>query len=183
MVFRNLVAIGSLAGLAGADLVQQPRLVSEQIPGGPTYSYYKDGFSRAHTAGSLVGGAAGLALGQVLLKDRNFTTGQGTLLTLAPLAGALVGLGISYLATPERQYNGVPGEPYRDPNDHSELYLTMSTVGAAAGFAAMYAPLARQARGVESAGRFEFTINPMVVGQVLRGSRAPIPIGAVRFRF
>jgi hypothetical protein len=183
MVFRNLVAMGSLAGLAGGDLVQQPRLLTEQIPGGPVYSYYEDGFSRVHSAGSLLGGAAGITVGRLLLKDRNFTTGQGTLLTLAPLAGGLIGLGIGYLATPEKQYDFVPGQAYRDPNDHSELYLTLSTLGAVAGFAAMYPPLARQAYAARPAGRFEFSINPLAAAHLLRGSPSQTMVASIRYRF
>jgi hypothetical protein len=183
-IFRNVTGIGALAGIAVGDLIQKPRIVVEVIPGGGTYSYVEDGFSRTHTAAGLAGAAAGLVLGRALVTGRDFTTSQGTLLTLSPLAGGLLGLGIAYLATPERAVNYDATVPYQDPNDHSELYLTVSALGAAAGFAALYPAMARQS-AVPAArpAQLRFSLNPLAPAQILGGSRARIVLGSVHYRF
>lgn len=182
-IFRNLAAIGGLGGVAVADVIQQPRTLTETPPGGSPYSYVDDGFSTVHSAGGLVGTAAGMVLGRALLRGRNFTTGQGTFLTLAPLAGGLLGLGIAYLATPEKAYDYDPSVPYRDPNDHSELYLGMSALGAAAGFAAMYPAMAKQAREQELGSRLGISLNPVALAQVAGGHTGRVFLGSVQYRF
>lgn len=184
-VFRNLTAIGGLTGLAVGDIIQQAKVITQINPDGSTYSYVEDGFfTRTQHAGSLIGAAAGLVLGHRLVTGRNFSTGQGTLLTLSPLAGGLLGLGIAYVATPERRYDFYdPQQPYRDPNDHSELYLTASALGAAAGFAVAYPAMARDARAQRSAANLRFTVNPLAVAQLVGGGRSRIPLGSVSYRF
>ena len=182
-VFRNVTAIGGVLGLAVGDIIQQPRVVTETQPGGGSYSYVDDGFSRTHSGAGLAGTAAGVMLGRALLKGRNFSTGQGTLLTLGPLAGGLLGVGIAYLATPERQYVADPSIPYRDPNDHSELYLTMGALGAAAGFAAMYPAMARQARATEFGSNWQFSLNLLAIAHFAGRMRSRITLGSVQFRF
>lgn len=124
-------------------------------------------------------------LGRALVTGRNFTTNQGTLLTLSPLAGGLLGLGIAYLATPERQSDYDPTVPYRDPNDHSELYLTVSALGAAAGFAALYPAMAKQSSppGARDTQLRFFSVNPLAPAQILGGNRARIVLGSVQYRF
>ena len=183
-VFRNVTGIGALAGIALGDLIQKPRVITEVIPGGPTYSYVDDGFSRTHTAAGLAGAAFGIVLGRALVTRRNFTTSQGTLLTLSPLAGGLLGLGIAYLATPERPTAYDPMAPYQDSNDHSELYLTVSALGAAAGFAALYPAMARQSSAPPAPdANLRFSVNPLAPAQILGGSRARIVLGSVQYRF
>lgn len=184
VIFRNVALIGGLAGVAVGDVIRMPHTVTDSIPGGSSYSYVEDGFSGTQTAAGLVGATAGIVLGRSLVANRNFTTNQGTLLTLSPLAGGLLGLGIAYLATPERYTDYDPTVPYEDPNDHSELYLTVSALGAAAGFAALYPAIARQsAKAVSSSGRLQFSVNPLAPAQMLGGSRARVMLGSVQFRF
>ena len=185
-IFRNVTAIGALTGLAVGDIIHRPRLITQTFTdpvSGATQSssYYEDEFSSPHSAGGLIGAAAGAVLGRALVTRRNFTTAQGTFLTLAPLAGGLLGLGLAYVATPDRPYN--PGEPYRDPNDHSELYLTASALGAGAGFAALYPAMARQARGATLGSNLQFSVNPLAAAQVLGGSRGPVPLASFNYRF
>jgi hypothetical protein len=68
------------------------------------------------------GAAAGMFAGRMLVANWNFTTSQGTLLTLSPLAGGLLGLGITYLATPEQSgYNRDPSVPWRIPTTIASL--------------------------------------------------------------
>jgi hypothetical protein len=183
-VFRNVTGIGTLAGIAIGDIIHQPKLRTETYPGG-SFSYYEDRFSRVHAGAGLIGMAAGAALGRKIVAGRNFTTGQGTLLTLSPVAGALLGVGIAYLATPEKYYSYPPGPPVaaRDPNDHSELYLTMAALGAGAGFAALYPALAQHAPKANTEARLEFSINPLLAAHFVRASREPITLGSVTYRF
>lgn len=116
VIFRNVTAMGALAGIAVGDIIHQPRLITQSDPfSGTTSSYYEDKFSRTHSAAGLIGTAAGMVLGRALVTGRNFTTSQGTLLSLSPLAGGLIGLGLAYVATPEKAYNYDPNQPYRDP--------------------------------------------------------------------
>jgi hypothetical protein len=182
-ILRNVTAIAALAGVAVGDVIQKPRLITEVVPGGGSYSHVEDGFSRTHTAAALTGTATGIVLGRALVTNRNFTTGQGTLLTLSPLAGGLLGLGIAYLATPERAvYN--PAAAYQEPNDDSELYLTASALGAAAGFAVLYPAIARQAAGPAAPeAKLQFSLNPLAAAQILGGSRARIVLGSAQYRF
>ena len=121
----------------------------------------------------------------MLVANRNFTTSQGTLLTLSPLAGGLLALGIAYLATPEQSVNYDPNVPYEDPNDHSELYLSVSALGAAAGFAALYPAMARQSAkpAARATGRLQFSVNPLAAAQIFGGSRSRVTLGSVQYRF
>ncbi len=183
VIFRNVTAIGGLAGLAVGDIIQQPRTVTETYPDGTSYSYVDDGFSRTHSAAGLIGTAAGMVLGRALVTGRNFTTSQGTLLSLSPLAGGLIGLGLAYVATPQESYAYDPAQPYRDPNDHSELYLTMSAIGAGAGFAALYPAMARHARGPALGSNLQFSVNPLAAAQLLGGNRGRIPLASLNYRF
>jgi hypothetical protein len=187
-VFRNAAAIGALAGIAVGDIIHQPRLVTQSYTDPETGSsssdsYYHDRFSPPHSAGGLIGAAAGAVLGRALATGRNFSTSQGTFLTLAPLAGGLLGLGIAYVATPERQFVYDPSRPYRDPNDHSELYLTMSALGAGAGFAAMYPAMAKQARAASVESHLQLSLNPLAAAQIVGRSRAVVPLASVNYRF
>ncbi len=185
VVFRNVTAIGAIAGLAAGDIVHQPRLITlpPPAPGFPAYSYYEDDFSRPHSASALVGTAGAMLLGRALVRGRNFTGGQGTLLTLAPLAGGLIGLGIAYWATPEKPYDYTSPAPARDPNDHSELYLSAAAVGATAGFAALYPTLSRQAKGISSASRFDFSVNPLAFAHFAGRGKGTVTVAEVRYRF
>lgn len=53
---------------------------------------------RAHVGGALAGMAAGVGLNDHLLKKQDFSFGQGLIVSGGELAGALLGLGLTYLA-------------------------------------------------------------------------------------
>ncbi|MBI2506284.1 MAG: hypothetical protein HYW07_23970 [Candidatus Latescibacteria bacterium] len=53
---------------------------------------------RAHVGGALAGMAAGVGLNDHLLKRQDFSFGQGLIVSGGELAGALLGLGLTYLA-------------------------------------------------------------------------------------
>lgn len=186
MIFRNATGIGALAGLAAGDLIHTPRVIT--TPPDPvtgfSYSYYEDDFSHPHSAGGLIGAAAGAVLGRALVTGRNFTTSQGTLLTLSSLAGGLLGLGIAYVSTSEQDYSYCPAPgPCRDPNDHSELYLTASAIGAGAGFAALYPAMALQARGTTVEPNLQLSVNPLAAAQLLGRNRGQVPLASISLRF
>jgi hypothetical protein len=181
-VLRNVTGIGASAGLAVADLVQQPELVTVHYPDGSTSTRLEENYTRTHTAGILLGGAAGAFLGHRLVTGRNFTTRQSTLLGLSSTAGAMVGLGLAYVATPGRR-NACFVPPCADPNDHSELYLVATTLGAGVGFAALYPSLARQAKAQEPESPVQLSLNPLALGALLAGAGGPIPLGAMSIRF
>jgi hypothetical protein len=179
---RDVTVIGAIAGLAAGDLVQQPKLVAVQYPDGSTSTRLEDSYSRTHTAGALLGGAAGAFLGQRLVTGRNFATGQGTLLSLSSAAGALVGLGLAYVATPGRP-STCTQPPCQDPNDHSELYLAATALGAGAGFAALYPSLARQAKGQQTESQIQLSLNPLALAALMAGPGGSLPLGALSLRF
>jgi hypothetical protein len=89
---------------------------------------------RTYTAAAMVGSVIGLGLGHRLVRGKDFTTGQGTLVNLGELAGGLVGLGVAYLVSPD------------DDDDNSSLFLTSSALGATGGFWLLYRSFARTAQ-------------------------------------
>ena len=173
IVFRNVTMMGGLAGIAAGDIIRRPETITDEFG----FSYVEDGFTRAHSAAGLIGTGAGMVLGRALVSGRNFTTSQGTLLSLSPLAGGLLGLGLAYLAAPDEVY-----DPQRDDN-RSELYLTATAVGAAAGFAALYPAMAKQAKSASLGSNLQFMVNPLAPAQVLRGSRGTVPLASINYRF
>lgn len=77
--------------------------------------------SRAHAGGLVAGQAAGLAAGHRLLAVQEFEFGEGILVASGQLAGALLGLGLTYLAD--------------TGGDFDELvYMTSAAAGSTAGF-------------------------------------------------
>jgi hypothetical protein len=77
---------------------------------------------RMRVGASMAGSLAGAASGYFLIRDKNFSAGQGGLMFLGESAGALVGYGAGYYFAP----------------GNTAVSLTLSAVGAAAGFAALY---------------------------------------------
>ena len=73
-----------------------------------------------------LGGLAGAVLGERLVRERDFGVGQGFLLDLGTVAGALAAMGTVYLLT---------------GSDNSKTYLTSGFIGAAAAFSTLYATL------------------------------------------
>jgi hypothetical protein len=91
-----------------------------------------DGDDDAHILAGIVGGAAGLALGDRLVRRTNFSPGEAVLIDLGTVAGGFLGLGLAYLLDPD--------------TDGPTLYLSSSALGAALGFGGMYGALAPEAR-------------------------------------
>jgi hypothetical protein len=93
---------------------------------------FKPDNGKAYTTAMILGGIAGLGIGNALVRGRDFSTSQGNYIRLSEYAGGLLGLGLAYLVS-------------SDENDNSTLYLASGAVGATAGFWLMYRANARTA--------------------------------------
>jgi hypothetical protein len=82
--------------------------------------------SRAIVGALTVAGLAGAVVGERLVRDKDYSVGQGFLLDLGTVAGALTAMGSVYLISGSNQ---------------SETYLTSSFVGATAAFSILYLTL------------------------------------------
>lgn len=130
---------------------------------------------RAYTAAAMVGSVIGLGLGHRLVRGKDFTTGQGTLINLSELAGGLVGLGVAYLVSSD--------------DDNSTLYLTSSALGATGGFLLLYPSFARNARAYEKSSSWNIHFAPeglLALAMSKRfspSSEQTISIAKLEFRF
>jgi len=118
-------------------------------------------------AATMAGALAGLVTGQRLVHGRDFSGGQGMLTSLGALGGGLLGLGIGYLI---------------DDQDEKSL-MAASAIGAAAGFAALYASSAGEARREVDLGALDVRVDPFAL--VLRSPEpaAARPLVRVSYRF
>jgi hypothetical protein len=74
------------------------------------------------------GALAGLALGHRLGRGRDFTSGQGIMIGLGELAGALVTTGLAYVLSPDSMTD----------REEAKLYTSAIALGSAAGFYTLY---------------------------------------------
>lgn len=135
---------------------------------------------RALGALALGGSLAGLHVSDRLLVGHDFTASQGILVNLGTLAGGLLGAGIGVLMA-------------GDDVDNPRVILTLSALGANAGFGLTYRALSDDAR--RNAERrpppVELGFNPAALFGLAAGhaSSAPMPAGvpvpliSVRYRF
>lgn len=93
--------------------------------------------TKPYIGAAMAGSGVGLAAGDFLVRDTDFSAGQSVLVTLGTLAGGTLGLGLAYLTT----LNG---------SDHGGLVVTASTLGAGAGFAATYLSFRAEARRAQT---------------------------------
>jgi len=107
---RMAYGTGLLAGFMVADWIDG--LDSPQVGGGA----------------ALAGSALGFMLGDHMLRDRDFSAGQGILVDLGTVAGTLIGLGTAALVSDSAGPNQTVG-------------LVLSTAGAAAGLSLTFASL------------------------------------------
>jgi hypothetical protein len=131
--------------------------------------------------GLLLGGsAAGLLVARRMLRDREFSAGQGILVDLGTLAGALTGLGVGALVGPE--------------DGDETLYFSLAALGADIGFLATFGSLARDAERRQRPGTggiegLELDVNPGALLLLRDGvsNRIPrgvgVPLLSARFRF
>jgi hypothetical protein len=131
---------------------------------------------KAYPAASMAGAVLGLGMGDMLVRGKDFSTGQGRLITFSEFAGGLVGLGCAYLFSSE-------------DGDNNTLFLSASSVGAAAGFFFMYRSFAGDARVDEPGSSLNINFTPEGMLTLAMGGNSKylteghIPIVRVDFRF
>jgi len=103
---------------------------------------------KPYVAAAMLGSLTGLGIGNHMVKDKNFTTGQGTLVELGGLAGYLFGLGVAYLLTPKNENN-------------QRVYLMSSAIGATGGFWFMYKSFVSTASSLDNHSELHININPI----------------------
>jgi hypothetical protein len=81
-VLRLCWALGAWTGAAAADLARTDLSLG----------------NRTFTGLAMAGGALGLLAGDRLVRDADFTVGEGLMIDLATIAGGLLGAGVAYLA-------------------------------------------------------------------------------------
>jgi len=132
---------------------------------------------RVYTATAMAGSIVGLGLGHHLVRGKDFTTGQGTLINLGGLAGGFVGLGIAYVVTPEEE------------DDNGAWYLASSAIGAAGGFWLLYRTFADDARTYGKRSSWNIRIVPEgLLAWAMRdkfssATELSVPLTQVEFRF
>ena len=146
-VMRSAGYVGGLLGATVADL------------GNPDDS-------KPYAAGVLAGTLAGLAVGDRLVKGREFTGGDGILVQLGGSAGALMGLGLVALSSP-------------DGDGASALWWSGGSLGATLGWALTWNALSSRAaaRAAERTS-WRFGLEPAGVLAALASSRAGARAGA-----
>jgi hypothetical protein len=154
-VVRNAGFLGAHVGLALATMVDPD-----------------ERHGKLYSGLAMLGATAGLGLGARLAHGRDFTTAQGTFVTLGHLAGGLVGLGLGVVASGD--------------GDDGSLLVTTSAMGAALGYGLIYGSFASEAK-VAAAGNLDLYVNPLALATLVRelpGARdRPVPVAGVSYRF
>ena len=167
-----LRAAGLLGGLTGITIADLTGSEEEQLFAGL----------------ALGGGAAGVVLGDRLVRGRRTPAGHGLLVDLGSVAGGLLGLGVAVLLT------DVDG-------DDATPHLSLATAGAWAGFLATFASLPARASPFREGGEgggggpgagpepgargvppFSLDLVPMP-GHATRGGSPSLPPLALRIRY
>jgi hypothetical protein len=100
---------------------------------------------KVYVGASMAGSVIGLGIGKRLVQGKNFSTGQGMLITAGEFAGGLFGLGCAYIVSSD---------------DNSELFLGLSSVGAAIGLWATYHAFEQDAQSDKNESSLNINIEP-----------------------
>jgi hypothetical protein len=156
IVLEGAGLLGAYIPIAALDLFG--------VEGGKTYD-----------AASMLGSVAGLALAHgSLLRGKDFTTGQGVLIQLGTLGGALTGAGIAYLLSSSRA--------------DGTLFLTSSAIGAVGGFAITYSLFSKEAQTREGNSSWNLNLFPggLLTSRFTKSSSpslSRVPFLNVEYRF
>jgi len=132
----------------------------------------------AYITAAMVGGVVGLAAGDRLVANTEFTVSQSVLVTLGMVAGGALGLGVAYVSSGNSSDNGT-------------LLLTSSMLGSALGFAGTYRSFLSTARA-DRVGRSSWRLDvsplaPMLAARHGSGGGASgianVPLVRVSCRF
>jgi hypothetical protein len=103
----------------------------------------------AYITAAMVGGVVGLAAGDRLVANTDFSVNQSVLVTLGMVAGGALGLGVGYVSSGSSSDNGT-------------LLLTSSMIGSALGFAGTYMSALSTARpGREGRSSLRLDVSPL----------------------
>ncbi len=131
---------------------------------------------KIYTAVSMVGSLIGLGLGNNIVKGKDFTTAQGSLVTLSSFAGGLFGAGLGYVAS-----GSISGVRL------STLLFTSSAFGAAGGFWLSYKTFRKTAKIPEESSSWNIDLRPMNLIALAMGkgknSAMTFPILEVNYPF
>lgn len=94
---------------------------------------------------AIAGSIGGLVLGHSLLAERDFTSSQGSYVSLGTLAGGVMGLGVVFLTN----------------TDSGKAYAIAGSAGATLGFALMYGGYADQAAAASKSLSLDVQVNPV----------------------
>ena len=128
---------------------------------------------KIYAGASMLGTLTGIGLAHYLLKNKNFTYGQGLFTELGEIAGGLLSFGLAYLVTPT------------DNADKSKIYLTASSVGAGAGFWLMYHSFAKKALiKTSSSSSVRFNLHPeSLLGLMIKNNKKEMRLPLANFQF
>jgi len=132
---------------------------------------------KAFVTAAMIGGTAGLAAGDRLVRGTRFTAGQSVIVTLGMVAGAAVGLGVAFVSS-------------GDQGDNGTFLLSSSMVGSAIGFAATYRSLLSAAGGPRTErSSWRIEISPLGLTAAAAdakgagGRGATLPLVRAEYRF
>lgn len=154
----NVMATSQRYSAGDASVASLPTLLAATLPVAIAATVTYDGDAEVITGLTAITTALGIWAGDRLVVDKEFTDDQGTLIGLGTFGGALLGVGIGWLAKADEKIAG------------------MAWAGAATGFGISYATLGREA-GVRarSMGEWQWNINPVapLLAQSLNGLSVP----------
>jgi len=158
----------------GDAIVYRSAIAMTTLPLVTLVDYFDPDDETPYAVAGLAGLAAGGYFGWRATRDLDFDTSDGVFIALGELAGGLLGLGVGYLIAPDFE---------------SEILLTSSTLGAAAGFGLMYSGLKKNAIKLRSDLDIDFRLNPM--GLLMSQMDQPVSpamlqaysFGSLRMRF
>ena len=138
-VFRAATLTGAWAGFA----------IAHQLDGDDDAFGGRE-WDKPESWGAIAGAAGGLVLAHLVTRDRDFSSGQGAIVSLGALGGGLFGSGLGYLVTEDDDAN--PG-----------VFLA-GALGSAVGFGVTWAALQDDARAEAAAERLSLAVGPGGVG-------------------
>lgn len=124
---------------------------------------------------SMVGSVIGLGIGNRLVQGKDFSTGQGRIITAGEFAGGLFGLGCAFIVSSD--------------DDNSELFLASSSIGAVIGFWATYNAFRQSAQSNKSESSLNINIEPQGLLSFIMDkeknsiSKKPVSLLKISFKF
>lgn len=143
IIVGNMMATSQKYSAGDASVASLPPLLAVTLPMSIAATFLYDGDYQVVTGLTAISTALGVWAGDRFVVNKEFSDDQGTLIGLGTFGGALLGVGVGWLASAEEKMVG------------------LAWLGAATGFGISYATLGREA-GVRarSMGEWQWNINP-----------------------